>query len=266
MSTTEYYLRLGVPTTILGLSHNSWKRTQIRLILDRYKWAYGKDTTLARTKLNLMHELDLLVQEYDLDVKDRFEIFNARKRGEPLPPLKSRVRRVPHPTFLDRKAVARREIARNQARTGTTPQPPVAATRATTLQVPDDTAVTNSILSIANPLPRDCVVCLETLNAQNTPKRKITSSCNHEAEVCKSCLMTSIATQFDSKVWDQIDCPSCGQRLDFRDVKAFADPVVFGRLEPLFNLILVYLIYQTDAITIRSNHVFLAVSSSVVAT
>ena len=227
MSTTDHYRYSGVPTTVLGLSHHSWTRTEIRLILDHYNWNYR---TITRTKLNLMHELNLLAQEYDLDKEDRLEIVNAHKRGEPLPRLKPRVRRVPRPTLPDRDTVARR-VARHLVRTRTKSQPAVAATKAAALQVPDNTAVTNLIPSFANASPWDCVVCLETLNAQKTPKRKITSSCNHEPDVCKSCLTTWISTQLDSKVWDQIDCPSCGQRLDFQDVKAFADPLVFERSE-----------------------------------
>ena len=65
---------------------------------------------------------------------------------------------------------------------------------------------------------------------------KFTSSCNHEPDVCRPCLTTSISTQFNGNVWDQIDCPNCGQRLEFHDVKAFADSVVFGRSELIWTL------------------------------
>lgn len=202
MSTTEDYRRFGVPTTLLSLSHNSWTRANIRLILDYYRWKYEATT---RTKMKLMHELHLLVQEYDLDFLDRWEIFNAHKSGSPLPRRKPRVRRVPRPAFPDCKATARRHISYILE----TPRP-----------------------EVANALPRDCVVCFETLSPQNTPKRKVTSLCNHEPDVCNSCLAISISTQFNSKVWDQIDCPTCDQRLGFQDVKTFADSPVFERSEP----------------------------------
>ena len=234
MSTTEQYHRLGVPTTLLGWSQSSWRSSQIRIILDHYKWKYG---AITPTKLNLMHELDLLVQERDLDFTDRMEILNADKRGGRLPKRKRRVRKVPHPTFPDWKAVARRELARNQAQTRPRTQPAVAASLAATPQAP------NENLAYARPnvdsaVAGDCAVCFETLNPQNTPRRKITSSCNHEPDTCKSCLTTSISTQLDNKVWDQIDCPTCGQRLDYKDVKAFADPIVFGRSVQVHNLML----------------------------
>ncbi|CAF9943493.1 MAG: hypothetical protein ALECFALPRED_000493 [Alectoria fallacina] len=230
MSATEHYRRLGAPTTLLGLSHHSWTRTDIRLILDHYKWNYG---AITKTKLNLMHELHLLVQEYDLEKADRTEIFNVRRNGESLPRRKPRVRKVPHRPFPDWKAIARSNIARNQAGAGTTTQPTAAAIIAAAPLMRGDAVFTAPMLNVASALPADCVVCFETLGPQNTPKRKITSSCNHEPDVCRPCLTTSISTQFNGKVWDQIDCPACGQRLEFQDVKAFADSVVFGRYDNL---------------------------------
>lgn len=179
-----------------------------------------------------MHELHLLVQEYDLEKADRTEIFNVRRNGESLPRRKPRVRKVPHRPFPDWKAIARSNIARNQAGAGTTTQPTAAAIIAAAPLMRGDAVFTAPMLNVASALPADCVVCFETLGPQNTPKRKITSSCNHEPDVCRPCLTTSISTQFNGKVWDQIDCPACGQRLEFQDVKAFADSVVFGRSEP----------------------------------
>lgn len=212
MSTTEQYRRLGIPTRLLGLSHGSWTIGNIRLILNHYKQKCDK---IIPTKLNLMHELHLLVQEYDLEIKDRMEILNASKRGEPLPRRKPKVRKVPHPTFPKRKDLAR---ARNQAQAKTASQ-----------------VIGPNVADLTS---RDCAVCFETLNPQNTPKQKTTSSCNHEMDVCISCLTTSISTQLDNKVWDHIDCPTCAQRLEFQDVKAFADPVAFGRLDSSYTLIL----------------------------
>lgn len=226
MSTTEQRRRLDVPATLLGWDYHTWTRTQIRLILDHYKWNYDE---ITRTKRNLMHELHLLVQEFDLDRADRMEIVRASKNGKPLPRCKPRVRTVPHPIFPDRKGATRREFARNGARIRRLRQPAVAAIIAAAPQVRSDANLPTPIPNIPSALPRDCVVCFETLSPQNSPKRKITSLCNHEPEICTSCLTESISTQFSDKVWDQIDCPICGQRLQFQDVKAFADPATFGR-------------------------------------
>ena len=261
MDAVNQYDDLGLPTTLLGMSYRSWTRENIRIILDHYRWRYN-----SHTKRNLMHELDLLVQEYGLDPEDRRDIFTAIRRDQPLPRCKPRVRRVPHTTLPDRKSAAPRALAQNPAHTRTRSQTALAASTTTTLQAPNKTTSTNPAqtrtrsqaalaasvnttlqgpkkTSFTNPGPqvtsslsRDCIVCYETLNARSVPQRRITSACNHEPDVCRSCLATSISTQFNSKVWDQIACPSCSQRLGFQDVKAFADPDVFTRSGLLYNL------------------------------
>ena len=218
MSTTEQYRLLGVPTTLLGLGHRSWTKRHIRLVLDHYRWNYQ---AITETKLNLMHELDLLVQEYGLRPADRKSILNSSKKGK-IPPRRPRVRRVPHPKFPPSEVVGRRYPSRSQTQAGTKTAAPKAC---------KDSIITASTPELANDLPRDCVVCFDTLTPHNTPKRKITFSCDHEPDVCTICLSTSISTQFTSKVWDQIACPTCGERLEYQDVEEFADSVVFGRLE-----------------------------------
>ena len=60
-----------------------------------------------------------------------------------------------------------------------------------------------------------CLVCFENLDASNTPRRRVTSSCNHEPNVCLTCLCQSIIAQFTGKLWDQIDCPTCSARLGY---------------------------------------------------
>ena len=80
-----------------------------------------------------------------------------------------------------------------------------------------------------NPSQRECSVCLESLGLDRFPKRNITSTCNHAPDVCLSCLAQSIATQVSTKVWDQIDCPTCSERLQHTDVKEFASSVIFGK-------------------------------------
>ena len=258
MNAVNQYDQLGFPTTLLGVSYSAWTRGNIRIILDHYQWQYN-----THTKRHLMHELDLLIQEHDLDLEDRREIFKAIRRANPLPRCKPRVRRVPHTTLPDGKSAARRALAQNPAQTQTRPQAALtasttatlqapnnttftnpaqirtrsqaalAASTATTLQAPNNTTLTNPGPHVTSNLSKECVVCYDTLTTRTVPQRRITTACNHEPDVCRSCLAMSISTQFNSKVWDQISCPSCRQRLDFQDVKDFADLDVFERLGPL---------------------------------
>lgn len=61
--------------------------------------------------------------------------------------------------------------------------------------------------------------------------RQPTSSCRHEAKVCKPCLSASISSQLDTKVWTRIGCPisGCDELLEYGDIQAFADPRMFAR-------------------------------------
>ena len=231
---SEDYRLAGVPTNILGWSYFTWSRPRIQLILDHYQWEYS---TIERTKLNLMHELHLLVQEYDLVITDRKAIFRNHKMNWILPKPKRRVRSVPHTTLPDwqafvfqvrqaefRQAVVPIEIGPHRTRAGTSYRPAV---------TPHAIGTTSSLPNANSALPATCAICFEPLNLQNKPERKITPSCLHDPDVCRSCLATSISTQLDGKVWHQIECPSCDQLLGFQDMKAFADSAVFERSAPL---------------------------------
>ena len=215
MSTTEQYGLLG-PNTLLGLGYRSWTKSDIRLVLDHYRWDYQ---AITESKPNLMHELDLLVQEYDLGPADRKSILNG-KNGK-TPQRRPRVRRVSHPTIPPVEVVGRRHSSRVQTK---------ARTKTAARKARKNSVTTAPTPDVVN-LPRDCVVCFENLTVENTPKRNITTSCTHEPDVCTACLSTSISTQFTGKVWDQIDCPTCGERLGYQDVQEFGDSKVFGRLK-----------------------------------
>ena len=74
-----------------------------------------------------------------------------------------------------------------------------------------------------------CTVCLESIETEQSPKRKLSSTCDHETTLCQSCLATWISTQLSSKIWDQISCPDCGAGLGHQDIKDFADEETFQR-------------------------------------
>ena len=74
-----------------------------------------------------------------------------------------------------------------------------------------------------------CIACLEILIPALAPGRKITNVCSHEPQICAHCLAQSIASQLDSKLWQQIDCPICSASLGYADVKNFATKATFQR-------------------------------------
>jgi hypothetical protein len=51
--------------------------------------------------------------------------------------------------------------------------------------------------------------------------------------VCRRCLRTWISTTFASKIWDEINCPTCSERLDYEDVRESAPAHVFRKYDKL---------------------------------
>ena len=77
----------------------------------------------------------------------------------------------------------------------------------------------------------ECTICYTSFNLAKTHMRQPTSSCRHEANVCKPCLSASISTQLDTKVWTRVGCPApdCEELLEYHDIQAFAEPQIFAR-------------------------------------
>ena len=68
-----------------------------------------------------------------------------------------------------------------------------------------------------------CTVCVEPIDGTAKVVGKITSGCQHEVEVCRSCLQQSIAADFQNKIWDHIQCPQCRLRLSADEVLQHGD-------------------------------------------
>lgn len=194
MSGDARYAQKGVPTNLLGLHRTSWTKDTLLVVLNHY----GVSCDKSVTKLELMRRLDRLTHDPNLNRFGRLRILNAYTRGNALPPRQPKISTVTTVSAVE-KTLDRKNV------------PSV------------KTASVEKISAFG------CIVCLETLEITAFPKRKTTAACSHKPDVCLQCLSNSIATQFADKMWDQIDCPSCGQRLEFIDVKAFASSVVFER-------------------------------------
>ena len=84
----------------------------------------------------------------------------------------------------------------------------------------------------ANPDAEDtktCSICCESQSCTLFPQRPPTSACEHSADVCFTCLQAWITEQMKGKMWSQIDCPECPNRLKLPDVEAFADAATFQK-------------------------------------
>ncbi|KAH0562384.1 hypothetical protein GP486_002920 [Trichoglossum hirsutum] len=80
-----------------------------------------------------------------------------------------------------------------------------------------------------------CVVCMEALRPELFPKRRITSTCQHEPKTCLDCLARSVQADFQDKGYSRIRCPECLGALEFEDVKLFANPELFARYDNLMT-------------------------------
>lgn len=70
---------------------------------------------------------------------------------------------------------------------------------------------------------RECIVCTDTKPVSEFPTVGITKACNHEPATCLACVATSIRTDLNTRLWNEIKCPECRETLEYDDVQRFAD-------------------------------------------
>ena len=77
----------------------------------------------------------------------------------------------------------------------------------------------------------ECLICYDSFDTVKTPMRQPTSTCEHEVNICTSCLSASISSQLETKLWTRISCPAsaCDKLLGYDDVQEFAEPRIFAR-------------------------------------
>jgi hypothetical protein len=76
---------------------------------------------------------------------------------------------------------------------------------------------------------KECVVCSDTQPLRKFPSRPPTTACKHGCDVCRGCLRTWIASEFGTKMWNEIDCPVCTARMHYRDISEFAPKDIVKR-------------------------------------
>lgn len=244
------YQRAGVPTRLLGLTYLVWTRADLRVILDHYDQEYRRQAS----KLELMTALNTLIIERGLDRNDRISILSAWHSGENLPPLRpilnppvQESRPTGPATRKNVQDLFSAHVVRHRARRAEyiARRAQRRATHALNWSFLQSLHNENEQPDNPGPVPArasksysnteerveapQCNVCYETLDANNTPQQRITSTCQHEPDVCSQCLTTSINTQFSDNVWDQIQCPTCRERLGYHDMQIFAEKQTFER-------------------------------------
>lgn len=76
---------------------------------------------------------------------------------------------------------------------------------------------------------QQCPICASTRSMTHFPTRSPTSACTHEALVCRRCLRRWLEAQFETKAWNELNCPQCPSILEYRDIREFASKNMFRR-------------------------------------
>ena len=76
---------------------------------------------------------------------------------------------------------------------------------------------------------KECIVCTEFRDATGFPRASVTKTCTHAPRTCLECVARCIASDLDSKLWNDISCPECRERLEYDDVQLFADEATMER-------------------------------------
>jgi hypothetical protein len=90
----------------------------------------------------------------------------------------------------------------------------------------------------ASPQCKECAGCYEILPMSSFPTGRITKSCTHGTNMCRSCVSKFIKIQQETRMWNHISCPSCpfeteASRLDYNAMRRFADAATFKRWDSI---------------------------------
>lgn len=87
--------------------------------------------------------------------------------------------------------------------------------------------------------PAECIICLETFPPSSFPEQRISSTCDHASperrhqRACKSCLAQHLDAQLTNSGPDRLSCPICLSALTYNEIKRWASPETFSRLDSL---------------------------------
>lgn len=230
----ENLRRAGLPTQLLGISYRSWRGSQLRIILDHY----GRRYRPQASKPQLILAPQSLSQERSLTFRDRRNVLNVHtRRQRPQSTLaRSEAPGLENEPLRRESAAVQEPLAHVEAQglpnwifhpsrpTYSYDTHPTSRTPPVKQEVDRPPSPASSIVA-----DRNCLVCYDVLDEYNTPQQRTTSSCQHESNICRQCISTSINSQFATKMWDQIQCPSCNERLGYHDMQNFAEQETFER-------------------------------------
>ena len=222
---------------LLGMAYTSWKRADMQLIFDEYGHNYRSDAS----KAELWELLKSLAVTHKLDIANRLAIYRAGNTDEQ---TSSRIPVLQAPAASHRiskcRGIQKKTLSASRPGSAWPQKVPRLKAHPRKKVVKSKGHPPAWLADAINQLEADegaqCTVCYEVLDSGSIPERRITSTCQHDPDICKDCLATSITSQFSDKIWDQVSCPSCHERLNYHDMQAFAEKSIFERYVVAFAL------------------------------
>ncbi|KAF5533098.1 RING finger Dorfin [Fusarium mexicanum] len=90
---------------------------------------------------------------------------------------------------------------------------------------PDSDAVTASAIG-----SRECLACSD-MKAPNSFPDFVTSKCTHTPSICLDCMVRSIQVAMKTEYWNEISCDECKEKLQYNDIRRFADEQTIAKYE-----------------------------------
>lgn len=239
VTTRLNYDVLATPSRLLGRSYREWTVADLRAMLDHYRVSIPANMD----KASLMHELNDLAEELGLTNAHRQAVLAGTISEASLPQRTTTQQRQNRPESRRQEdhtsIVPTIVLFPNLPRARRTVDDGPIITEATEIhpaQLQESIISSNAsvqeqlqITSNSTPDGPECIVCLETLGQDEFPGAGITTSCDHEADICLQCIARSINIQLREKMWNELACPTCSAVLEFEAVKQFADSETFER-------------------------------------
>ncbi|KAF2253548.1 hypothetical protein BU26DRAFT_224954 [Trematosphaeria pertusa] len=108
--------------------------------------------------------------------------------------------------------------------------PPAPLAKQSAASVTPSTSIMQTPSSVEGPpMFLVCAVCHEPKPPSTFPIRHISLTCAHPPRTCQGCLQRWIEICIDTKGWDRVICPECGQPMSYDDIKTFATEERFRR-------------------------------------
>jgi len=189
------YTKAGLPNTILGIKCPSHKKFKVAQVLSYFKVNFNK----GDKKPQLLAVL--LTLSKTISMKEQTAITSWLNN--------------PNATLSQLADVV--SEARSQ-RPDSESAPPGSSSAPTT----------DGTNQQYDPNGKECAACTDKLSAECFPD-KLSSSCDHKSNICKSCLKRYIDIYIREHPYQQVQCPECKQILLEDAVREFASEDSFER-------------------------------------